>query len=234
MIKVFIGFDRNETIAYHVLANSIMRHSTEPVSITPLILKTLPLDRQRNEFQSTEFSFSRFLVPYLCDFKGKAIFMDCDMICRANIAELWNKDNYKAVSVVKHYYTPKMENKFLDQPQSNYKMKNWSSVMLFDNEQCKRLTPQIVNEESGMYLHQFHWLPDETLIGELPKEWNHLVNEENQCELKDAKIVHYTQGTPCFAKYNHGEAAMLWNEERRLMNYHNRAGEFSLVEKVAP
>src|SRR3990167_1740064 len=115
MIRVFIGYDSNETIAYHVLAHSILRHAKAPISVCPLRLSQLPMTRERAEYQSTEFSFSRFLVPYLCGFRGQAIFMDCDMLARADVSELLAlHDPYKAVSVVKHEYVPRPEDKFLD------------------------------------------------------------------------------------------------------------------------
>ena len=192
-IRVFIGYDPNETVAYHVLANSIIRQSSVPVSITPLMLKQLPMTRPRDVHQSTEFSFSRFLVPYLCDYKGKAIFLDCDMLFRMDIKDLFKQasDPYASVSVVQHNYTPKTDSKFLDQKQSKYAKKNWSSLMIFNNEKCLSLTPETVNKESGMYLHQFEWTQD---IGSIPKSYNHLVGEYEPNP--DAKIVHYTLGTP--------------------------------------
>ena len=228
-IRIFIGYDPNETVAYHVLAHSIMRRSSVPVSITPLMLKQLPMTRPRDVHQSTEFSFSRFLVPYLCDYKGKAIFMDCDLLFRMDIANLWKQtsDKEAAVSVVKHNYTPKSE-KFLNQKNYGYAKKNWSSLMLFNNEKCTSLTFDVVNKETGMYLHQFEWTDN---IGSMPESYNHLVGEYKQNP--DAKIVHYTLGTPCFAKYAHCEFAQEWRDEYDLMVHHNKIGEFSLPERNA-
>ena len=230
-IRVFIGYDSNETVAFHTLAHSIMSRASVPVSITPLILSQLPLTRPRAEFQSTEFSFSRFLVPWLCDYEGRAIFLDCDIICMADIAELWDMPMDKTVAVVKHDYTPNMENKFLNQPQSNYPKKNWSSVMLFNNPMCKQLTPERVNHASGAYLHQFQWVeygdvPGFSMIGEIPKEWNCLVGEQGQCDINNAKMLHYTRGTPCFAAYSQGPEAGIWHKERDKMMYHNPVGEY--------
>lgn len=219
MIKIFIGYDPNEVAAYHTLAHSIIRQSSLPVSITPLVLDQLSLVRPRNPLQSTEFSFSRFLVPYLCNYKGKALFLDCDMMVRADIAELFAMmDDSKSVMVVKHDYTPKTETKFLDQVQTPYKMKNWSSVMLFNNEKCRNLTPYYVDSATGLDLHQFHWtLPH--LIGELPKEWNHLVGEYDANP--NAKIVHFTLGGPYFTGYEHCEYAEEWFEEMERATYSN-------------
>lgn len=229
MIRVFIGFDSNEVVAYHVLANSILRHASEPVSITPLKLSQLPLTRERTATQSTEFSFSRFLVPWLCDYKGTAIFMDCDMLCRTDIAALEGEKG-KAASVVKHDYKPRPEDKFLGQAQSIYAKKNWSSVMVFDNAACRALTPQYVNTASGLELHQFKWLPDESCIGALDPAWNHLVGEY-QPNLA-AKIVHFTLGTPCFAKYANCEYARDWRDEKARMLEYNKIGEFNLAQRT--
>ena len=228
--RVFIGYDLNETVAYHVLAHSILRHASVPVSITPLKLSQLPMTRKRDDRQSTEFSFSRFLVPWLCGFKGQAIFMDCDMLVRTDIAELVGEKG-KSVSVVKHEYEPRPEDKFLGQKQSVYAKKNWSSVMVFDCSGCAALTPEYVNTASGLELHQFKWLGGDYLIGSLDPAWNHLVGE--YAPNPQAKIVHYTLGTPCFAKYSRCEFAEEWHEERRLMLAYNRTGEFSMPAREA-
>ena len=224
MLKIFIGYDPNETIAYHVLAHSILCRSSVPVSITPLKLSQLPLTRPKTEYQSTEFSFSRFLVPWLCDYEGTAIFMDCDMLVLDDIAEIAVDPN-AAVSVVKHDYTPRTEYKFLDQAQSRYHKKNWSSVMVFNNAKCKALTPTYVNEASGLELHQFKWLENDGLIGELDPAWNHLVGEYPANP--NAKLVHYTLGTPCFKKFAQCEYAAEWHKERHALLDYNNIGEFS-------
>jgi lipopolysaccharide biosynthesis glycosyltransferase len=176
VIPVFIGYDRREKLAADVLAHSIKNRSSLPVSITEIRLDQLPeFNREWHPKQSTEFSFSRFLVPYLCGYQGHAIFMDCDMLCLDDIARLWAlRDEAKALQVVKHDYQPLEGRKFLNQPQTPYAKKNWSSVMLFNNARCQALTPEYVNTASGLDLHQFKWT-DERLIGELPENWNCLV-----------------------------------------------------------
>src|SRR3990167_2431018 len=123
MLRVFLGYDSNEVVAYHTLAHSILRHASVPVSVTPLKLSQLPMKRDRTPTQSTEFSFSRFLVPWLCGYEGEAIFMDCDQLCRVDIATLHGAKG-AAVSVVKHEYAPRPEDKFLGQRQSIYAKKN--------------------------------------------------------------------------------------------------------------
>lgn len=221
MLRVFIGYDPNETIAFHVAAHSIMRHASVPVSITPLMLDQLPLTRKRDPHQSTEFSYSRFLVPWLCNYEGMAVFMDCDVLVRADISTL-DYDINAAVSVVKHDYIPKTEDKFLDHKQSLYQKKNWSSVMVFNNQKCTSLTARYVNTATGMELHQFKWADS---IGEINPDWNHLVGEYEPNP--NAKLVHFTLGTPCFKKYAHCEFADEWYAERDQLLAYNQIGEFS-------
>ena len=220
-MRIFIGYDPAEAIAYHVLCHSILRHSTVPVSFTPINKRNIEEFTRGIEDGSTEFSFSRFLTPYLAGYTGQALFMDCDMLVRCDIAEILKEcDLYHDVFVVKHDYTPKTETKFLGNVQHLYPKKNWSSVMLFNcfSSACKRLTPDSVNKSSGSHLHQFQW-SDETRIGGLSKEWNHLVGEYEPNP--EAKIVHYTLGTPCFEGYENQEYAAEWFAEKEMMNHAN-------------
>ena len=202
MINVFIGYDSKEKIAYHVLSESILRNSTKPVSITPIALNNIKDDfvRERNNLSSTEFSFSRFIIPHLMNYRGWALFMDCDMLMKADIAELWQlRDDKYAVQVCKHDYVPKEKTKFLGQTQTAYPKKNWSSFMLMNCKKCSALTPNYVNAATGLELHQFKWLESDDLIGDLPLEWNWLVGEYDYKE--DVKNVHYTKGGPYFKDY---------------------------------
>ena len=218
MIRVFIGYDSRETVAYHVLAHSILARASEPVSITPLMLSQLEgvFDRERNPLQSTEFSFTRFLTPWLCDFQGWALFTDCDMLVREDIAALWRlRDPRFAVQVVKHHHVPRETTKFLNQPQSRYEKKNWSSVMLMNCAQCRALTPEYVNRATGLELHQFKWLDDDARIGELPAKWNHLVGYD--APRADASLVHFTIGGPYFPEYGECEYAGEWFREKEAM-----------------
>lgn len=215
MIRVFIGYDPRETVAYSVLSHSIHRHASVPVSITPLMLSQLHgvYCRARDPLQSTDFSFSRFLVPHLCGFEGWAIFMDCDMLMRDDIAKLWAlRDDRFAVQVVQHDHIPRETVKFLAQPQTAYPKKNWSSVMLLNNRKCTALTPGHVNRESGLHLHRFEWLQEESTVGALPKRWNHLVGYEPPNP--EAAVAHFTLGGPYFDDYADCEFASEWRAIR--------------------
>lgn len=202
VLDVYIGYDPNEIVAYHVLCQSILEQSSRPVRLTPINLSNLKgvFAREAVATQSTEFSFSRFLTPYLSGYEGWSLFMDCDMLVRADIADLFAlADDRYAVMVAQHDYVPRDEIKFLDHVQTRYAKKNWSSVMLMNNARCRALTPQYVNEASGLQLHQFHWLESEAEIGAVPLEWNWLVGEyENN---PAARIAHFTRGGPYFPEY---------------------------------
>lgn len=213
MIRIFIGFDQVEAVAYHTLCQSIIERTTVPVSITPIKLSMLPMyNRPRNPKQSNEFSFSRFLVPYLCNYEGWGLFMDCDMMFREDVSKLWElRDPTKSVQVVKHDYTPKNQTKFLGAIQYPYPRKNWSSVMLFNaaHADCQKLTPSVVNTAEPLGLHRFQWTKDEC-IGELPSQWNHLVGEYAYDE--DAKNVHWTVGGPYFNEFSKADYHEEWFE----------------------
>ncbi len=218
VIRVFIGYDSREAVSFSVLAHSIHTRASRPVSITPLVLEQLKgvFDRPRDALQSTDFSFSRFLVPYLSGYEGWSIFTDCDVIVRDDIAELWAmRDDRYAVMCVHHEYVPTETDKFLGAVQTKYDKKNWSSVMLFNNARCKALTPEYAESASGLELHQFKWLDGDHLIGELPGKWNHLVGVDEPDP--DAALVHYTIGGPYFSEYDGCEFSDEWREERDRM-----------------
>ena len=217
-IPIFIGYDPREAAAYSVLSHSINVRASVPVSIAPLLLSQLGgvYRRERNPLQSTDFSFSRFLTPHLCGYEGWALFMDCDMLMLDDVARLWAlRDERFAVQVVKHNHVPREETKFLNAAQTKYEKKNWSSVILFNNARCTALTADYVNAASGLELHQFKWLGDDGLIGEIPHRWNHLVDYDPP----DAGVsnVHFTLGGPYFNEFRDCEYADAWRRERDAM-----------------
>ena len=149
----------------------------------------------------------------MCGYEGWAVFMDCDMLMREDVARLWElRDDRYAVQVVKHDHVPKEETKFLGAVQTKYGKKNWSSVMLMNCGKCRTLTPEFVNRASGLELHQFKWLAGDELIGELPSGWNHLV--EYDPPRTDASLLHYTIGGPWFPEYARCQYADEWRAER--------------------
>ena len=221
MLQVFIGYDPKESVAYHTLAHSILRRATAPVTVAPVMQSQFRAvyKRARGPTESTEFSLTRFLVPWLSGYRGWSLFMDCDMLCRvdiAGLADIAERSQDKAVLVCKHDYVPKTERKFLGQVQTKYARKNWSSLMLLNNERCRALSPEYVNTASGLDLHRFAWTEDR-LIGDLPLEWNWLVGEYEY--RADAKIVHFTLGGPYFEAYRDCDYADEWRREFAAMSY---------------
>lgn len=216
-LNVYIGYDPREAGAFNVLQHSILRRSSKPVAVTPLALSQLNglMWRERNPLQSTDFSFSRFLTPSLSGYQGWSLFIDCDMLVLDDIAKLFALADPKyAVMVIKHDHQPSEETKFLGAVQTKYEKKNWSSVMLFNNEKCRALTPEYVNSASGLELHQFKWLGNDDLIGELPHRWGHLVDYDPEVPLEELSLIHYTIGGPYFDEYRNCGYAATWLEER--------------------
>lgn len=209
--KIFVGFDREvEPVAYHVFTQSVIEHSSIPVSFIPLCLNNLQGYKETHKDGSNAFIYSRFLVPALCGYTGWALFADGDMLCRADIAELFAlRDEYKAVMVAKHDYQTKRLVKYLGQPNEDYPRKNWSSVILWNcgHHQNKKLTPDYVMQATGKQLHRFEHLEDR-FVGEVPLEWNWLATEYAHNEA--AKLTHYTLGTPCFSDYKNCDYSAEW------------------------
>lgn len=224
LLKVFIGFDQVESVAWHTMTHSILARSSRPVAIIPVNLANLNgiYTRPRDPKQSNEFSFSRFLVPYLSDYEGYAAFFDCDMMLRTDINEIFDvtkQDPGKAVYVVKHDYQPRDDIKYLNNVQYKYPRKNWSSVVLWDcsHPANKVVTPDFVNNASPMELHRFTWLKDEE-IGELNVRWNWLVGEYDEPPA-DVKNVHWTVGGPYFEEYKNVDFSEEWFAEKEQMAY---------------
>lgn len=221
MIPIFIGYDPRESVAYHVCSNSLLRHSSQPLALTPLALQNLGQYAESHHDGSNQFIYSRFLVPHLMQYQGWALFMDGDMIVREDIEQLWSlRDETKAVMCVHHNYKTRAATKYLGARNENYPRKNWSSVVLWNCAHPKHrvLTPEFIQQATGAQLHRFTWL-DDADIGALPIEWNWLPDEFGANE--QAKLLHWTLGTPCFKDYAHSPMAQEWHAERALTEHAN-------------
>lgn len=223
-LNIFIGYDSKEAVAYHVCVNSLIRHSSNSLKITPLALNNMRFYTENKEREvldgyppTNNFIFSRFLVPYFMNYQGWALFIDGDMIVTEDITNLFGlKDETKAVQVVQHDYKTKFPIKYLNQVNGDYPKKNWSSVILFNcsHPDNKKLTPEYIETATGKELHRLEWTDN---VGALPIEWNWLADEYG--ENKDAKLIHYTAGTPCFHDFATTPMADLWHKERMLTDY---------------
>lgn len=223
-IPIFIGFDPREAVAYHVCCNSLIRHSTRPLSFTPLALKNIGDYSESHSDGSNQFIYSRFLTPFLMGYQGWAIFMDGDMLLRADISELWNlRDDSRAVMVVKHDYKTRLKEKYLGSKNQDYPRKNWSSVILWNcgHPKNRMITPEFIESATGAELHRFTWL-DDSDIGELPREWNWLPDEYGANA--EAKLLHYTLGTPCFHDFATTPMGDEWHRERIYADYSLQRG----------
>jgi len=209
-----------------VLEYSIRKHATQHVSIMRLDRQfmieqgwyTRPID----EPASTEFAFTRFFVPWLNLYSGRAMFVDCDFLFTADIAKLFEATpNYASVSVVKHDYKPGEMVKMDGQAQVAYHKKNWSSLMLFNCETaaCRRLTLEYLNAASAMELHQFKWCPS-SFVGSLPADWNWLEGHDEP-QVTPPKGIHFTRGGPwlkdCVIAPEDIDYAELWYKYRAEM-----------------
>jgi hypothetical protein len=224
MIPIFIGYDSREAVAYHVCANSIIRHSSQPVAFAPLALNILKDYKEQHTDGSNHFIYSRFLVPHLMDYNEWAIFMDGDMLVRDDITKLFDlRESDKAVMVVKHKYETKLTTKYLGSKNENYPCKNWSSVILWNcsHPANKCVTPEFVQESTGAQLHRFTWLEPE-FVGQLPIEWNWLPDEYGKNP--GAKLCHYTLGTPSFHEFATTPMGDEWHRERILTDYCEQHG----------
>lgn len=225
MLNLYIGYDPKEAVAYHVLCHSILKRATAPISITPLVRDHFRafFHRERGPHDSTDFSITRFLVPYLSGYQGWSVFMDCDMLCQTDITQVWGdmKPPYNpAVWVCPHDYTPREGLKMQKQAQTTYPRKNWSSFMVFNNSDCRALTPDYVSTASGLDLHRFNWLKDpDTEVGSLPLDWNWLVGEYEANP--QARMLHYTRGGPWWAEWQTTDHAQEWLAEYRDMTGHD-------------
>lgn len=217
-LRFYIGYDGREPVAYHVFCSSILRRASVSVAITPLVLGSLIAQgiyrRPRGPTESTEFSLTRFLVPYLSGYRGFSIFADSDMLMRTDPARLQEyidelDQQGGAVAVCKHDYTPKDAVKMDGAGQTAYPRKNWSSFMIFNNAACTKLTPDYVNTATGLELHRFLWADEN--IASVPLSWNWLVDEYE--DNPNADNLHFTLGGPWFKDRARGAHGLDWMEE---------------------
>lgn len=225
-LKIFVGWDSREDIAYKVCRESLLNHSKIPLDIVPIkqdgMRKQNLYWRGNDPLSSTEFTFTRFLVPHLSGYKGWSVFMDCDFLWRGDISSVLEYcDESNAVLVVKHNYVPEETNKMDGAVQTQYPRKNWSSFMLINcghDQVANNLTPDVVNSQTGMYLHRIQWASDDC-IGELPVTYNYLEGWHNKNDCDNPLAVHFTRGGPWFRDYMHVEYGDEWMAIARGMTH---------------
>jgi lipopolysaccharide biosynthesis glycosyltransferase len=221
--RIYIGWDRREPEAYDVAEFSLKRRASIALAVMPIKLDELRArglyHRDQDPLASTEFTYSRFLAPALAGYRGWALFCDCDFLWLADVAGLVEYTRAtKALYCVQHDYRPTETTKMDGAAQTVYPRKNWSSLMLFncDHPSVKSLTPEVVNRESGAYLHRMQWVSDDD-IGALPVEWNWLEGWNQKPAQGTPKVVHFTRGGPWFERWQNVDYGELWCAEREEM-----------------
>lgn len=220
-IVIYIGYEPKQHIAYEILKFSLRNNSSTPLDIRPLhldsIKRKINFSRPLDPLQSTEFTYTRFLVPYLCGFKGRALYMDCDMVCLGNIAEVYELDlSAHWLRVVKQSQIVASHTKMDGKVQTSYPRKNWSSLMLLNCENLTCWTKEAVEERSGKWLHRFEPITDDR-IGSIPPEWNVLDRYDNE-----TRMIHYTEGGPWLAGFENHPYGDIWF--KYLERYRERNG----------
>jgi lipopolysaccharide biosynthesis glycosyltransferase len=208
-MKIYIGHDRDQSIATDVCEFSIHKYTKYPVHTERLDISELrntgAYYRPDGSPASTEFTYTRFLVPYLNDYKGWAMFVDSDFLFAGDVTNMWDEyimsdphQDETAVYCVKHmHYEPKNDTKFWGMKQHSFPRKNWSSLMIFNcsHPSVKKLTPLTIANQSPQWLHRFGWCKDEE-IGYISYKWNWLVGEYGKSERMPPKALHFTNGGP--------------------------------------
>lgn len=224
-LRVFIGWDPREPEAYDVAAFSLRRRASRPVEVAPLKQDDLREAglywRDVDPLASTAFTYTRFLTPALAGYQGRALYCDSDFLWLADVAKLFAlaEEPDRAVWCVQHDHRPREATKMDGVAQTTYPRKNWSSLMLFDcgHPSTRRLSPEVVNTQSGAFLHRMQWAADEE-IGDLPVSWNWLEGWNAPPERGTPNVVHYTRGGPWFDAWRNVDYADLWLAERALMD----------------
>lgn len=210
---VVIGFDGREAEAFEICRASLLKHASRPLHIVKLdqaALRRAGLYRREWRLEngqrvdqgdlkpfSTDFAFTRFLVPALMLYQGWALFCDCDFLFTADVAELFDlADERYAVRLVQHEHAPREAEKMGGTVQSAYRRKNWSSLVLWHcaHPANRALNDHVVNTYPGSWLHAFSWLRDKD-IGTLPTRWNWLAGVSEPLGLLPSGI-HFTLGIP--------------------------------------
>ena len=238
MTNVYIGWDSREPIAADVCELSMVKNATCPLNIHMLKQQELRNQglyvRDPDGLSSTEFTFTRFLVPYLNEYRGWAVFVDCDFLWLGDIKELIEQaDDRYAAMVVKHDYRPQGRMKMDGKRQLYYPRKNWSSMVLFNCAHPKNqwLTLGNVNHATGQELHRFSWL-DDSEIGSLKPEWNWLVGWYYEPWDGEPKALHYTEGGPWFENYRDCEYAQEWFDYEQLLKKSYVSHDITSVDKL--
>jgi len=216
--RCYFGYDSHEDVTFEVAKYSVEKHSSVPIEVIPLkrpeLQKRGIYTRTQDPKQSTEFTYCRFFIPYMNNYKGWALFADDDFLWLGDIAELIDQcDDKYAIMCVQHDYKPTVGVKLAGRKQDAYPRKNWSSMVLYNcgHPANQGVELDMINKEPGSFLHRFSWIKDDALIGNIDYEWNFLVEWYTKYEGdRKPKAIHYTEGGPWFPDYRGTDYAKEW------------------------
>lgn len=217
-IRVFVGADRSQALAVDVLAYSIRRHTTAPVEVTSMADLKLPEPEDIRQGSRTNFSFTRFAIPGLCNYEGKAVYMDADMQVFKDIRDLWGigfqgEEKIQIQEEVPDEFQPKPGQ--VGAPQARKKQ---SSVMLLDCSRLNWVAEDIIKGLDGDYtydelLSEICILRPEEIGWRVPFIWNSL---ETYVEGTTA-LTHYTDMYTQPWASNENPIGWVWIEEVKRM-----------------
>ena len=211
MLNLYFGHDERAEAGTTVFVRSVIAHARQPLSLTPITRMAIG-DQPEG---SNAFTFRRFLVPWMQQWEGWALFADgSDMLSRGDVTDILAlADHRMAVQVVKHDYQTKHPRKYrgtaMEADNRDYARKQWASVMLLNcgHFAWRKLTPEYVARADAMHLLQLQFVPDDR-IGSLPPEWNWLADEHGANPA--AKLLHFTAGIPAFTEHQDAPMADEW------------------------
>ncbi len=199
-IKIFVACQRSHDLVVKVLEWSVQRTTTYPFKIYSMYKQEIPFEMPKDDKNKpgTPFSFQRFMIPEMCNFKGRAIYMDCDQILITDIARLFHRP-MNGFDLM-HCETGKRGTK---------KFAQRSSVMLIDCEKTKWKISDLVNDmNEGKITYQQLMIDMATENkGVIPYTWNSL----DKYEPGKTDLIHYTaKKTQPWINHNHPDCPEIW------------------------
>ena len=207
-MRIFIGHDSKYPQATKVCRASMESYNSN-LNITYVDKQHLRkyefYGREDMSTESTEFSFTRFYVPMLCNYEGIALFCDNDFLWKCDPLEVEKYLGDNDIAVVKHEDYEALGVKMDGKENKSYPRKNWSSLIIYNCSKLKNLTKEYLDNASPSDLHELKWADK---IGEIPRSYNHLVGVYKPHN--KIKALHYTNGGPWFDKYKDAELSEQW------------------------
>lgn len=90
-VRIYVGATAAQQLPVRVLEYSIRKHASLSTEVFPLYQAGIEIPQPLDEGKRTRtpFSFQRFLIPELAGRRGRAIYLDSDMLVFRDIRGLW-------------------------------------------------------------------------------------------------------------------------------------------------